>query len=96
LLEVVTAIGITHYDVPTARRGYAAHQGAAITTFRNMDYSRAKARRDFLRTVGAAVVRDDNFRRDAIFIYRPPRLLDTFGQRVGLVQTGDDYAEFDF
>ena len=34
--------------------------------------------------------------RDAIFVYRPLRFLDTFGERVGLVQAGDDYAEFDF
>jgi hypothetical protein len=61
-----------------------------------MDYSRTEARRDVLRTVGAAVVRDDDFRRDTIFIYRPLRLLDTFCQRVGLVQAGDDYAKFDF
>ena len=61
-----------------------------------MDYSRAQARRDVLRTVGAAVVRDDDFARDAIFVYRPLRFLDTFGERVGLVQAGDDYAEFDF
>src|SRR5258708_20461363 len=96
LLEVVTAIGITHDDEATARRGYAAHQGTAITTLRDEDYSRAEACLDVLRPVGAAVVRHNQFSRDAIFTYRSLRLLDTFCQRVGLVEAGNDYAKFDF
>ena len=76
LLEVITAVGIAHDDEAAAGGGDAAHQGAAITARRNIDYSRTESRRDVERTVGAAVVGDDNFPRDVVFANRPLRFLD--------------------
>src|SRR5512143_3361733 len=64
--EVIGEIGVTHEHIASARRPYAAGERGTVSPDRRADDARAGTLRDLPRSIGTAVVRDDDLARDAV------------------------------
>ena len=94
--EVVAVVGVTHDHELASRRLDAADQGAAVALARHVDDTHPQLPGHRQRAVGAAVVGDDDLRRQAVFLDCLLRLADADGQRLGLVEARHDDRDFDF
>src|SRR5437870_1731875 len=86
--EVITVISITHDDVLAARGRNAAHQSVAVSPGLNINHARAMLCCNFPRSIGTAVVGNDDFACNIVFLERSFRLLNTGRQCLRLIQTG--------
>ena len=77
-----------------ARGADAAAQRAAVAFFLHRHDARAEFFRDGLRTVGAAVVGDEDFAAHAGALDSEPRLLDAARERFRLVQARHQNGQF--
>src|SRR5437870_8864893 len=59
--KVVAVIGVSHDDVLTSRGCDSSQQGAAVAFSGNVNYASSDFRRDGLRSVRAAIVRNQHF-----------------------------------
>src|ERR1035437_1351979 len=93
-LEVIAVICVAHDAVATVRRGDRPIQRRPVAANRNMNPARAQLGRNLLRSVGRAVIADNDFAAD----FRPEkitlRLPDAVCQSLRLVQAGHYDAEF--
>ncbi len=90
LPEVVAGVRITHDDEPAARRGNPSHQRAPIAPGLDNHHARSEPLRDAGRPVGASIVRNHDLPFDPGPAQRALRFPDADGQRVRLVETGND------
>ena len=93
--EVVRVIRIRHEDIGTARGIDAAHERGAVALRAYVDDARTRRARDLARTVGGAVVGDDDLAVDAKTRKRGHALTHDVADRRLLVETGDDDREFE-
>jgi hypothetical protein len=70
LKKVITVVGITHDDKPTARRSDATHKCVAVSFAFNLDNPSSPAGGNCLGTVRAAVVGHNYFTRDFVLTQR--------------------------
>ena len=94
--EVVAVIGVAHDDEDAARRRDPALERGAVATLLDVDAPRAVRPRDFLRAIGASVVRDDDLAVDTRFFHRCLRLPDADFKRLRFIQTRHDDTQLDF
>src|SRR6185437_5183414 len=95
LAEVVAVIGVAHDDVLAPGGRDAPHQRAPIPFFRDRHDARAEGRRDFLRSVGAAIVGDDHLARDAVLAEGVDRLGHAGCYGVRFIEAGHHHRELD-
>ena len=92
--EVVAHVRVGHDAVASARGGDCAVERRAVAANGDGDDARAHAGRNLLRTIGRAVIADDDFAAHAGTAKVRLRFPDTTRQRLCLVEAGHDYAEF--
>ncbi len=95
IAEIVTVIGIAHDDIAATRGGDAGLKGRAIAAPFGGDHPRPGRLRQALRTVGAAVIRHQDFAGDS----RPRQITLCLSHAAAdggrLVETGHQDGEFD-
>src|SRR2546421_5121856 len=74
--EVITVISIAHDYVLAARGRDTTRQSVAVTFELNIDDASALLRCNFLRPVGTAVIGNDDFAHDIVFLERSFCLLN--------------------
>lgn len=92
--EIVAVVGIAHDDIAATGRFDAAERRSPVAALRNIHDAGAEIRGDPRRSIGAAVVGDDDFARNGIGLQEGLRLPDAHGERLRLVQTGHQACEF--
>jgi hypothetical protein len=90
LAEVVAAVGLAHDEVFSLGGLHAVAKGVAVAFFGNIHNPRAELAGDVLRSVGAAVVGDEDFALDSRRGESALRGGNAVGQRLRLVQAGHD------
>jgi len=91
--EIVAVVGVAHHHIAAAGRFDAAEQRSPVAALGNTHDASAELRGDPRRSVGAAVVGDDDFACNGIGLQEGFRLPDAGGERSGLVQTGQQDSE---
>src|ERR1035441_9217110 len=86
LCKVVALVGVTHDDVASRRRSHAATYGGAVPGLIHGHHLGAVCEGDLLRSVGAAVVSDEDLRADVQLRDRLARSVDTSPDRPRLLQ----------
>ena len=84
--EVVAVVGVAHDHVASACGGDASDQGASVALALHVHDLHTELARDRLRTVGAAVVGDDDLRLHAELLDRAARLADAAREGLDLVE----------
>jgi len=92
--EIVAAVRITHDDIAAIRRFDPVPQRVAVATLRDINDPRTAFLGNLLRSIGAAVIRDQNLAIDAVLIQKPPRILDAERQCFRFVQAGHENRQF--
>ena len=93
--EVIAVVAVGHRDEGATAGDDARLQCRAVAAHRHRDDARPQVGRDFLTTVGRAVVGDDDLTHDAACRQEAVRLFDTDGQRLGLVEAGHHDRQLD-
>ena len=94
-LEVVAVVGVAHDDQASPRGVDAPDQGAAVALPRYLHDSDAQLLGDQLRAVGAAVVGDDDLRRQTELRYRVSCVTDALREGLRLIEAGHHYRHLD-
>ena len=94
LAEIVAVVRVPHDDVTPARRFDAACQRAAITGLLDANDPCSESLGNLTRSIGAAVVSDDDFSGDVIFAEGFLGLEDATLESVGFIQTRHDHRQF--
>ncbi len=90
LAEVVGEVGVDHDDVVAARSRQSGQIRAPVAAPRLVDDQRAGGARELAAAVRRAVVDDDHLAREAVLLEHGPRARDALGDRLRLVEAGDD------
>jgi hypothetical protein len=92
--EVVTVVRVTEDDIAALCRGNAADERASIARSGDRNDSSAQLVGDVQRSVGTAVVRDDDLAGDLELPDGVVSLLNADPQRLGLIEARHDDREF--
>src|SRR5216683_3645197 len=90
--EVIAVVGVAHDDECAMRGRNAGAQRGSITALRYADHTRSVLLGNLDRAVRRSVVGDDDFAGKACLAECLRRLIHAEGQRVGLIQAGDDHG----
>src|ERR1035441_7826504 len=94
ILEVVAVVGVSHDAIAAIGGFYCAVERRAISTHRNRNDPRSKARRDLLGTIRGTVIADYNLSADSRPLNIALRLADADCDGFRLVEAGHYNAEF--
>ena len=94
LTEVIAVVRVAHDDEPALGSGNTAHEGVPVPFGRDANHAGAEAQSGRVGAVRAAVVGHDDLSRQAVLFQRPLSFLHARGDRIDLVQTGHNHADF--
>src|SRR6202035_1036192 len=95
LTEVVALVGVAHDDEATRRCRDTAPNRRAVSGFIDGDDLGSVGEGNLLRTIGAAVVRNQDLRAEIQLRDRSTGTVDTFADGLGLVQARHQDREFE-
>ena len=84
--KIIAAVRIAHDDEASVGGQNASPQRGAIAADRDFNDARTRSQRDVSRAIGASVICDNDFARDARLLEEAKRLGDTCRKRFGLIQ----------
>ena len=90
LAEVVREVGVHHDDVVAAGSGQPGQIRAPVAASPLLDHEGTGRPREIAAAVGRAVVDDDHLAQEAVFLEHRARRGDALGDRLRLVEAGDD------
>src|SRR4029450_5853075 len=91
LEEIIAVVCVPYDDESAGRRGYSAHQCAAIAWFVDGYHARSLALGDSLGQIGAPIVRHQNLTSDVMLAQSSSSFLNARRQSILLIKAGNDY-----